>query len=171
MRRAPPRHDCIGHPAPAPSGGWQHHLLMASLTPSPRNTAPDARLSLEPADGFSRRRRLMAEPNQASTRHQIVPVVMNSAPRSKIARILKSADGATNCGRNAMKKSAALGLSQLERLDKLIEKRTQLANLYHKHFAAYQDIIQLPGLGKNNTHTWFVYVIKLKKGAKGKWKK
>jgi hypothetical protein len=56
------------------------HLLIASRTPSPTKIAPDARVSFDPAEGFSDSRRLIAEPNQASTRHHIVPVVMHSAP-------------------------------------------------------------------------------------------
>lgn len=58
--------------------------------------------------------------------------------------------------------SAALGLSQLEKLDAMIKKRQQLANLYQQHLTPYAELIQLPQTAPNNTHTWFVYVIKLK---------
>lgn len=58
--------------------------------------------------------------------------------------------------------SAALGLSQLEKLDEMIKKRQQLANLYHKHLTPYSELIQPPQTAPDNTHTWFVYVIKLK---------
>lgn len=59
--------------------------------------------------------------------------------------------------------SATLGLSQLEKLDNMIKERVKLANLYQKHLLKYQNIVQLPHTAKNNTHTWFVYVIKLNK--------
>jgi len=57
--------------------------------------------------------------------------------------------------------SAAVGLTQLEKLDWMIKERTAVANLYHKHLDKHQDILQLPYLAKGNTHTWFVYVVKL----------
>ena len=58
------------------------HLLIASFTPNPTNIAPDARVSFEPADGFSRNRRLITE-QPGEDGHHIVPVVMNSAPRNR----------------------------------------------------------------------------------------
>ena len=59
--------------------------------------------------------------------------------------------------------SAALGLVQLDKLDWMIKERTRVANLYNKQLDKYQEIIQLPQTAKNNTHTWFVYVVKLNK--------
>lgn len=58
--------------------------------------------------------------------------------------------------------SAALGLVQLEKLNEMIKQRIGLAGLYHKYLSAHQDIFQLPQTAKDNTHTWFVYVVKLK---------
>jgi perosamine synthetase len=57
--------------------------------------------------------------------------------------------------------SAALGLSQLKKLDSMTAKRRKIAGWYHKHLSKYSDIIQLPTTAPKNTHTWFVYVVKL----------
>ena len=58
--------------------------------------------------------------------------------------------------------SAAVGLVQLEKLDWMIKERSKVANLYHKNLDKHQDLLQIPYLAKGNTHTWFVYVVKLK---------
>ncbi len=64
--------------------------------------------------------------------------------------------------------SAALGTAQLEKLDYLLSKRSQLANCYHQYLAKYDDLLQLPAVAEGNTHTWFVYVVKLKGQAQKK---
>lgn len=56
--------------------------------------------------------------------------------------------------------SAALGVVQMEKIDFLIKARQNIARLYDKQFSAYSDIIQLPQVGRNRTHTYFVYVIR-----------
>lgn len=58
--------------------------------------------------------------------------------------------------------SAALGISQLEKLDFMISERRKIAGWYNKLLAPYRDLIQAPATAINNTHTWFVYVIKIK---------
>ncbi len=58
--------------------------------------------------------------------------------------------------------SAALGVVQMEKINFLIKARQNIALLYDKQFSAYSDIIQLPQVGRNRTHTYFVYVIRLK---------
>lgn len=58
--------------------------------------------------------------------------------------------------------SAALGIVQLEKLDFLIDERRKIAALYTKHFLPYSDLIQVPTIDRDNTHTWFVYVALLK---------
>ncbi|MDD5032179.1 MAG: DegT/DnrJ/EryC1/StrS family aminotransferase [Patescibacteria group bacterium] len=58
--------------------------------------------------------------------------------------------------------SAALGISQLEKLDFMIEKRRKIAGWYNEILKSNIDIIQAPVTGVNNKHTWFVYVIKIK---------
>jgi len=58
--------------------------------------------------------------------------------------------------------SAAVGLTQLEKLDFMIKQRQKIANMYNKYLRKYNDLIQIPETAKNNTHTWFVYVVKIK---------
>jgi len=58
--------------------------------------------------------------------------------------------------------SAALGLGQIEKIDFLIKERQKLASLYNKHLLSYSNLIQIPKTGIHRTHTYFVYVAKLK---------
>lgn len=57
--------------------------------------------------------------------------------------------------------SAALGLAQLKKIDKSIRKRQKIAGWYQKYFRGHSDIIQTPVIASGNTHTWFVYVVKI----------
>ena len=58
--------------------------------------------------------------------------------------------------------SAALGITQLEKLGFLINERQKIAAFYTEHLLPYSDLIQVPVVDKNNSHTWFVYVVLLK---------
>lgn len=58
--------------------------------------------------------------------------------------------------------SAALGLSQLEKLDFMVKERRKIAGWYNEILKPYNNLIQAPVTAKNNTHSWFVYVIKIK---------
>src|SRR5579862_2205159 len=89
------------------------YCVAAILRPNPTNRAPATRFSSRPADGCSRKRRPIAEANHTSTRHHAVPVVMKSPPRNRNASTREDEPGSTNCGRNARKNSATLGLSRL----------------------------------------------------------
>ncbi|MBI4779462.1 DegT/DnrJ/EryC1/StrS family aminotransferase [Candidatus Falkowbacteria bacterium] len=60
------------------------------------------------------------------------------------------------------KKSCALGISQLAKLDFMIKERRKIAGWYNKILKSDSSIIQTPATAANNTHTWFVYVIKIK---------
>lgn len=57
--------------------------------------------------------------------------------------------------------SAALGVEQLKHLDYLITQRRRVAALYTKYLAPYADMIATPAIAPTNTHTWFVYVVRL----------
>lgn len=60
--------------------------------------------------------------------------------------------------------NAALGIAQMERLDKIIEKRKKVAEIYNDLLKNNPNII-LPYLDESITKmSWFVYVIRLKKG-------
>lgn len=57
--------------------------------------------------------------------------------------------------------NCALGLSQLERLDTIIQRRAQVAAWYHKRLAGHPAVV-LPSIAPEVTHmSWFVYVIRL----------
>ena len=58
--------------------------------------------------------------------------------------------------------SAALGLIQLQKIDWLIEERRKVAKLYEKHLFGHNDLLRLPVAVEGNTHTWFVYAVKIK---------
>ncbi|HEY9121694.1 MAG TPA: DegT/DnrJ/EryC1/StrS family aminotransferase [Brevefilum sp.] len=57
--------------------------------------------------------------------------------------------------------SAALGLSQIRRLESLLEKRAQVADWYAEHLENIEEVTP-PQLVKNTTKvSWFVYVIQV----------
>lgn len=58
--------------------------------------------------------------------------------------------------------SAVLGLTQLKKLDYMIAKRREVARWYEKFLREYSDLVITPKIAPGNTHTWFVYVIRLK---------
>jgi perosamine synthetase len=60
--------------------------------------------------------------------------------------------------------AAALGCSQMERLDKILEKRAKVAEMYNQKFAG-MDEVQVPYISPDVTRmSWFVYVIRLAPG-------
>lgn len=56
--------------------------------------------------------------------------------------------------------SASLGITQLKKLDWMINEKRKIANWYTKMLANFSWIIT-PKVGKNCTHSWFVYVIRI----------
>jgi len=58
--------------------------------------------------------------------------------------------------------SAAVGLAQVERLNWLIKDRQLVAGLYNNFLAPHGELIQVPEAPPHNTHTWQVYVIRIK---------
>lgn len=61
--------------------------------------------------------------------------------------------------------SASLGVTQLAKLDWMIKEKQKIASWYNKHLANHQHILT-PLLGKNRTHSWFVYVIRVTNGKR-----
>ncbi len=60
--------------------------------------------------------------------------------------------------------SAALGLSQIDRLEGLLAKRAQVANCYAQYLADIKEVT-LPQLVESTTRvSWFVYVIRVDEG-------
>ncbi len=58
--------------------------------------------------------------------------------------------------------SCAVGLAQIERIGVLLGERQRIAALYFKHLKGHADILDVPEVLLGNTHTWFVYVIRVK---------
>lgn len=61
--------------------------------------------------------------------------------------------------------SAALGVSQMQRLDELLAKRARVAAWYNERLAD-QELLEIPYLAPTTTRmSWFVYVIRIKPPA------
>jgi len=59
--------------------------------------------------------------------------------------------------------SAGMGIAQLTKLDFMIKKRREIARWYSEALTPYKNLISVPRIDPKNTHTWFVYVIEIKK--------
>ena len=56
--------------------------------------------------------------------------------------------------------SASLGITQLKKINWIIQERNKIAKLYFKYLSGNKNII-LPILNKNNNLSWFVFVIRI----------
>lgn len=63
--------------------------------------------------------------------------------------------------------SASLGITQLKKLDFFIESRRKIASWYEMYLSQIDNII-LPKVAKDRTHSWFVYVIRVKSNVRNK---
>ncbi len=63
--------------------------------------------------------------------------------------------------------SAALGITQLKKLDWMIERKREVVTWYGRELSNIPSI-KLPAIDKNRTHTWFVYVIRITNGKRNK---
>ncbi len=60
--------------------------------------------------------------------------------------------------------SAALGCSQMERIEEILEKRAKVAGMYGERLAEVEEV-QVPYIAPYVSRmSWFVYVVKLKRG-------
>jgi len=57
--------------------------------------------------------------------------------------------------------NAALGISQLKRIDKILDKKNKLADYYNKRLDNISEIVT-PIIRDYNTHTFMLYVILFK---------
>ncbi len=57
--------------------------------------------------------------------------------------------------------SAALGVSQLSRIEKSIARNRRIAGWYDKHLAPYSHLVKTPEAAANNSHSYFVYVVQI----------
>jgi perosamine synthetase len=58
--------------------------------------------------------------------------------------------------------SAALGISQLKKINFMIGERRKIAGWYNNILKSYTELVQVPVIQSGNKHTWFVYVIKIR---------
>lgn len=63
--------------------------------------------------------------------------------------------------------SASLGITQLKKIDWMIEERRKIASWYNEALANINGV-KIPVIGPNRTHSWFVYVIRVKGGRRNK---
>jgi len=63
--------------------------------------------------------------------------------------------------------SAALGISQLDKLDWMIKQKQKIANWYSAEFINFSQVIT-PQIASGNTHSWFVYVIRVPSSSRNK---
>ncbi len=61
--------------------------------------------------------------------------------------------------------SSALGITQLEKLNWMIEEKRKIAGLYNRQLANIHQVIT-PKVAADRTHSWFVYVIRVKYGER-----
>lgn len=63
--------------------------------------------------------------------------------------------------------SASLGITQLKKIDWMIEEKRRIASWYNSMLQAIAGV-DIPVVGQDRTHSWFVYVIRVKKGKRNK---
>ena len=63
--------------------------------------------------------------------------------------------------------SASLGITQLKKLDWMIEEKRKIVSWYSKALKDIKDI-EIPKVGANRTHSWFVYVVRVKNSKRDK---
>ena len=63
--------------------------------------------------------------------------------------------------------SASLGITQLKKLDFFISQRRKIASWYATYLSQIDNVI-LPKVAKDRTHSWFVYVIRVKSDMRNK---
>jgi perosamine synthetase len=61
--------------------------------------------------------------------------------------------------------SAALGLSQLMKVNSFIQERARIAQWYSQYLSGLPDVI-VPNTAIDRTHSWFVYVIRVTNGKR-----
>ena len=110
-------------------------------------------------------------PNKQMTTGEGGMVVTNNSSAADIMRALRNQGRApgdnwlqhTHLGYNYRldEMSAALGLSQMKRIDNLISEREKVAEWYNTHLKAI-DGIEIPFVSSQTTRmSWFVYVIRI----------
>lgn len=63
--------------------------------------------------------------------------------------------------------SASLGITQLQKIDWMIGEKRKIAYWYNETLSDVNGI-EIPVIGPNRTHSWFIYVIRVKRGKRDK---
>lgn len=63
---------------------------------------------------------------------------------------------------------AALGISQLKKLDRFMGARKEVVSRYQKAFSRYADVLELPKEIKDGSSAWHLYPVRLKGALSGK---
>lgn len=63
--------------------------------------------------------------------------------------------------------SASLGITQLEKIDWMIEEKRKIAAWYNKALGDI-DGVETPVVGENRIHSWFVYVVRIRNGKRNR---
>lgn len=63
--------------------------------------------------------------------------------------------------------SASLGITQLEKIDWMIEEKRKIAAWYDRALGGI-DGVETPVVREDRTHSWFVYVIRIKNGKRNR---
>lgn len=61
--------------------------------------------------------------------------------------------------------SASLGITQLKKVEWMIKEKVKIATWYNDALKGIPDIV-VPQIGPDRTHSWFVYVIRIKNGKR-----
>ena len=113
-------------------------------------------------------------PNKQITTGEGGMIVTNRRDDAEIMRALRNQGRApgdtwlqhTHLGYNYRlnEMSAAMGLSQMSRIDQLIKNRQRIAELYNEMLSSIEGV-EIPFVAPTTTRmSWFVYVIRLEKG-------
>jgi perosamine synthetase len=160
--------DVFGHPADWPrieAIAAEHGLIVIEDSAE----ALGSRLNDKPCGGFGRAGVFAFYPNKQITTGEGGAVVTDDAALAALCRSMADqgrGDGGwlshVRLGYNYRldEMSAALGVSQMARLDALIAARARVAAWYHEALAGLDDII-LPTVSDDVFMSWFVYVIRL----------
>ena len=113
-------------------------------------------------------------PNKQMTTGEGAVIVTNDDKWANLLRSLRNQgrdimDGWLNHSRlgynyRMSELNAAVGIVQLKRLDEILEKRNQVADLYKKALISIDEVKTLDIAPTTTRMSWFVYVVRLEKG-------
>jgi perosamine synthetase len=109
-------------------------------------------------------------PNKQITTGEGGCITTNDAELAELCRSLRNQGRATSTRMEHVRlgfnyrmseMQAAVGCAQLERLDELLDRRSNAAETYHEALAPLSDMLHRPKAAPAGTRSWFVYVVRL----------